>query len=401
MPLTIAMPMNGDGLSDPFDEPEAFYADVVHSLDGIVWEANPSTFQFLFVSRQAEALLGYPAREWLEDPEFWRHHTHPDDVAWCTAYCLDATAQNRNHSFDYRMITADGRAVWLRDIVTVHARADGSKRLVGIMLDITQQKSAELEHQAAEERVRRREEWFRRLIEHAWDTTFVVDRHKTIVSVSPSIGRVLGYTPKELEGREALDLANPDDAPAFRSFLANVFEAASAGEELEYRARHKDGRERVLQTFAARSHDDDGQEVAILNARDVTEKKALEAQLVTSQKMEAIGLLAGGIAHDFNNLLTVIRGYAETLPEGASAQSSHGEVEEIRRAADRAAVLTQQLLAFSRKQVVRPSTFDVNVTITEISRLLSRLIGENIELQIRTGEDVPLSLRTRDKSSRC
>ena len=381
--------MSSEPRRDGLDASERFYAHVVHSLDGIVWEADAVTFQFLFVSRQAESILGYSVREWLEDPAFWRRHTHPEDVEWCTAYCLDATAHERNHSFDYRMIAADGRAVWLRDIVTVQARGDGSKRLVGIMLDISEQKRAESDRRAAEEQVKRGEEWFRRLIEHAWDTTLVVDRHGVILFVSPAITRVLGFAASDLTGSRAVDLATPADKGRLQSFLDGLFEIENVGRDLEYRARHRDNSERVLETFAARSRDQAGREVAILNARDITEKKALESQLMTSQKMEAIGLLAGGIAHDFNNLLTVIRGYADMLWEQLPAGAMTEELAEIRRAADRASVLTQQLLAFSRKQVVRPSAVDVNATITDLSTLLARVIGEHIQLHIRTAPDVP------------
>ena len=120
-----------------------FYETIVHSLGGIVWEANPITFQFTFVSEQAERILGYTIREWLDDPDFWRRHTHPDDVDWCTAYCVDSTRHGRNHTFEYRMIAKDGQIVWLRDVVTVRTEPDGSKRMLGVMLDISEVKRLE------------------------------------------------------------------------------------------------------------------------------------------------------------------------------------------------------------------------------------------------------------------
>ncbi|MGH7560316.1 MAG: response regulator [Gemmatimonadales bacterium] len=122
---------------------EVLYETIVDSLGGIVWEADGSTFQFSFVSPRAEELLGYPASQWLEQPDFWAAHTHPDDRAWCAAFCLDATAQRRDHQFEYRMLAADGRVVWLHDIVTVKSMPDGSVRLWGIMIDITARKLAE------------------------------------------------------------------------------------------------------------------------------------------------------------------------------------------------------------------------------------------------------------------
>ena len=126
-------------------ENSALYSKLVNSLDAIVWEADGETFQFTFVSLQAEKILGYPIREWLK-PNFWRDHTHPDDTDWCAAYCLDATRRRQDHEFEYRMIAADGRIVWLHDIVSVKREPGGGPLyLRGIMLDITQRKRAEEE----------------------------------------------------------------------------------------------------------------------------------------------------------------------------------------------------------------------------------------------------------------
>src|SRR5262249_47726418 len=116
-------------------------------------------------------------------------------------------------------------------------------------------------------------------------------------------------------------------------------------------------------------------------AEDVTEKRALEDQLRQSQKMEAVGRLAGGVAHDFNNLLTVIKGYSELmLDQVKPADPMHSEIEEVKRAADRAAALTRQLLAFSRKQVLAPKVLDMNAVVTNMEKLLRRLLGEDVEL---------------------
>jgi nitrogen-specific signal transduction histidine kinase/ActR/RegA family two-component response regulator len=116
-------------------------------------------------------------------------------------------------------------------------------------------------------------------------------------------------------------------------------------------------------------------------AEDVTERRALEDQLRQSQKMEAVGRLAGGVAHDFNNLLTVIKGYSELmLDQLQQADPLRGSIEEVKKAADRAAGLTRQLLAFSRKQVLAPRVLDLNSIVTNMERLLQRLIGEDVQL---------------------
>src|SRR5258706_7225471 len=116
--------------------------------------------------------------------------------------------------------------------------------------------------------------------------------------------------------------------------------------------------------------------------QDITDRRLLEDQLRQSQKMEAIGRLAGGIAHDLNNALTAIAGYAElALGEVPSDHAARADVEEIRRAAERAGSVTRQLLAFSRKQLLEPRVFDLNETIGAISRLLSRLLGADVDVQ--------------------
>ena len=115
------------------------YEELVASINGIVWEADARTFQFTFVSQQAERLLGYPVGKWLA-PNFWVDHLHPDDRKPAVEFCLRATREKRSHDFEYRMIAADGRAVWLRDIVSVIVQGDDVSGLRGVMVDVTDQK---------------------------------------------------------------------------------------------------------------------------------------------------------------------------------------------------------------------------------------------------------------------
>jgi PAS domain S-box-containing protein len=226
---------------------------LINALGGIVWEAEPETLQFLFVSEAAERILGYPARTWLEEPDFWVRHTHPDDVERCASVYRVASDRGENHELEYRMIAADGCIVWLRDIVSVCRSEDGRTRLVGLAVDITNQKREELSQQ----------------------------------------------------------------------------------------------------------------------------------ELAEATRMDAVGRLAGGVAHDFNNLLTVIAGYAELVSSTLDAADFRSEdLGEIKRAAHRASLLTRQLLAFSRKQVLRPEVLDINGIICDVASLIERLIGDGIDLVI-------------------
>src|SRR5215218_737084 len=135
---------------------------LINGIGGIVWEAEPDTFRFTFVNEEAQRILGYPVSNWLEDPDFWRRHTHRDDLERCATLCREASRRGEDHEFEYRMIAADSRVVWLRDIVSVRQDSDGTRRLIGIALDIT----AEKEEQAAKQRL---SQLYQALIENSSD----------------------------------------------------------------------------------------------------------------------------------------------------------------------------------------------------------------------------------------
>ncbi|HEV8340893.1 MAG TPA: PAS domain-containing protein [Candidatus Binatia bacterium] len=120
------------------------FRDLVQELKAILWEADPTTWQFLFVSKQAEAILGYPVEQWLSEPDFWVNHIYAADRERAVSYCQNSTAKGEDHEFDYRMVAADGRVVWLHDIVRVAKNEEGRPRqLYGLMVDITERKRSE------------------------------------------------------------------------------------------------------------------------------------------------------------------------------------------------------------------------------------------------------------------
>src|SRR5688572_4564094 len=356
------------------------YKRLVNSLGCIVWEADPSSFQFTFVSAQAEAILGYPVQDWLGDPTFWRRHTHPDDVEWCSAFCTDATRQGRDHQFDYRMIAADGRVVWLRDIVTL-TREDGTPRLRGIMLDITTCKRAEQE-------LRRSEARYRSLVTATSHSVWTADADGNAYEDAPFWQELTGQTRAQLAGRGWCDALHPDDrervARAWIHSVANGLPYAQ-----EYRVRAHDGTYRIVSVSGAPVRDEAGTITEwIGTCNDVTEPREVTATVLQSQKMDSLGRLAGGVAHDFNNLLTVILGYSDFLmTDRADGDSVRQDVGEIRRAAKQASLLTQQLLAFSRKQLRQPTFIDLNQHIRESSAMLGRIIGEHITVELVLARD--------------
>jgi two-component system cell cycle sensor histidine kinase/response regulator CckA len=203
--------------------------------------------------------------------------------------------------------------------------------------------------------------------------------------------RIFGVPIGSFDGTAAtfLNLVHPDDRAAVKAAIDQDASNTNAF-EIEYRIV-RDGAIRWLHARADIVHDAVGRPVRMIGTvQDSTDRRQLEEQLRQSQKLEAIGRLAGGVAHDLNNALTAIGGYAElALGELTADQSARLDVEEIRRAAERAASVTRQLLAFSRKQLLEPRVFDVNETITSLGRMLERLIGGDVELHTNVGADVP------------
>lgn len=242
-----------------------------------------------------------------------------------------------------------------------------------------------------------REELFRLISENAADMIAVVDANGQRLYNSPAYAHILGYTPEDLQGTSGFDQIHPDDRPLVERAAREAL-AGGIAHIIQYRMRHKDGSWRILESRSSTIRDADGKvaKLVVVN-RDVSERKNLEEQFRQSQKMEAIGRLSGGVAHDFNNLLGVIIGYAEFLDERLDAEDPlRGSAGEILKAGKRAASLTRQLLAFSRQQVLDPKIVNLNGAVSDIDKLLRRLIGEDVELS--TTLDPHLGMVKADQS---
>jgi two-component system, cell cycle sensor histidine kinase and response regulator CckA len=233
------------------------------------------------------------------------------------------------------------------------------------------------------------EELFRLIGENAADMIAVVTADGRRLYNSPSYQKALGYTVEELERTSAYEQVHPDELQKVKA-AAEEARATGVGRCLEYRVRDKKGEWRVLESTASAVRDSSGNvEKLIVVNRDITARRDLERQLVLSQRLEAVGKLSGGIAHDFNNLLGVIIGYSEALQQSITPENPLREaVDEIEKAGQRAAALTQQLLAFSRKQVLEPKVLDLNSIVTDMRNMLHRLIGEDVELRFDSCGDL-------------
>jgi PAS domain S-box-containing protein len=248
----------------------------------------------------------------------------------------------------------------------------GRRRLfTAVVRDITQRKQA----QAA---VRASARQFRALFEGAIDAMLVLDDEGRAVEANAAASALHGLPREELLGRRLDESGRGFD---FAELWARVRDGRRARGDME--VRRADGAERSVE-FTVTADFLPGSHLAVL--RDVTEARQLESQLRHAQRMEPLGRLAGGVAHDFNNLLNVITGYGEMLRRDLPAGAAQRRADAILKAAERAAGLTHQLLAFSRRQVLQPRVIDLNTVVADFHAMVSRLLGERIRLSLRLDE---------------
>jgi two-component system cell cycle sensor histidine kinase/response regulator CckA len=251
--------------------------------------------------------------------------------------------------------------------------AGGQKLFTVILRDVS-------ERQRAEEALRQSEECYRMLFESNPQPMWVYDTNTlAFLAVNEAAVQHYGYSPGEFLAMTIADIRPKEDLVRLQDYLKDM-DAGASGTTV-WRHLKKDGSVIDVEIIG-HGIAFDGHAARLVLATDITERKFLEDQLRQAQKMEAIGRLAGGVAHDFNNLLTAIIGYSQLLMTRIGPDSNlRRELEEIYKAGTRAASLTSQLLAFSRKQVIQPVILDLNVIVADTGKMLRRLIGEDIELQ--------------------
>lgn len=252
------------------------------------------------------------------------------------------------------------------------------------------------ERRQAEAALLTSEQRFRALFESSREGILITDAQSRIVAANPAAAKILGYSSaEELAGVSALDLY-PDPAQK-NAWFAELMQKGYV-EAMELRVRRKDGSEAVILGGGVLRRDAEGRILSTESMfTDITElkraeeeRKKLEEQLRQAQKMEALGLLAGGMAHEFNNLLTIIQGNAElALSSLTPSQTNYQELLTIYKTAERAATLTRQVLALSRRQILQRKELDLNALISNLVTVLQRLIGESIELHSELAPDLP------------
>lgn len=328
---------------------------------------------------------GYPIDEIIGRLK-WTDFAHPDDLKrMVEQHKLRRTTPDAALTvYEIRYLSKYGE---LRYALLNIQLVPGTQRSVASLIDITRRREAEKKLKASEEK-------FRSLAESSPLAIMLHQGDQWIYANQAAID-ISGFSEKELYAMHFWDLVHPDYTELIKQTGHNRQQGKAVPRSYEFKIIAKDGTEKWVSLTGNRIQFED-KPTALIAVIDINEQKKaeedksrLEAQLQQAQKMESVGRLAGGVAHDFNNMLGVILGHTElALMQVDPLHPLHNNLAEIRKAANRSADLTRQLLAFARKQTISPKILDLNETVTGMLKMLRRLIGEDIDLSWQPEENV-------------
>ncbi len=347
-----------------------------------MWDCDVPTGK-VYLSEGWSVLLGGEPQETHTTVQELLQITHPEDQerVWRLSG-KNVKGEIPRYREEHRVRNSTGKWIWVESTGKVVSRDRKGRvlRMMGTNVDISERKHRE-------EALRHSEANHRSMMAAAPYGIYCVDPDGKFLFVNPALVEMLGYdSPEELMSvniNKSVYLSSDERARLIRENPGGM-----NGVEAEW--KRKDGALLTVR-LGSRAVRDAGGNITHYEVigEDVTEKRELERQLLQAQKMDAVGRLAGGIAHDFNNLLTIIGGHLALLQETSTGPSPHFEgIEQAQKAADRAVVLTRQLLTFSRMQFLQPKIINLNAVVTEIAKLLPPLLGANIELVIVPGPNL-------------
>ncbi|MCI0415431.1 PAS domain S-box protein [bacterium] len=307
----------------------------------------------------------------------WAEALHPEDRNRVFDEWNAAVKEAKPFASEYRFQKRDGAVNWVIG-QSVSVKGDGGDVIgyIGTVTDISERKHRE-------EILRESELRLRTFVGSVDEIVFEFDEQATYLNIWTVNEDLLARPKNELLGHRVDDFFPPDDSQIFRERLHRVLQTGQA-ETVEYPLEVPAGKRWFLARMSPVPASDGSYKTVCVSTRDVTDLKFLQEQLLQSQKIETVGRLAGGIAHDFNNLLMAISSYCELIGLKYKSDSPLLEhITEIQKAAEHGASLTRQLLAFSRKQVLASKKLDLNHLILKMQSLVSSLIGERIDLEVK------------------
>lgn len=357
---------------------EKYRTLVEHSLAGV---AIVQHRRFRYANPKFAEIVGYTQDEVLAFQSFL-DPVHEDD----RAVVQDKHRQRVEEGFQpdpytVRVRRKDGRIV---DVETsgMLTRYQGEPAMISTILDVT-------ERRRAYQQISESEKLFRTLFEESPIGIVMASHDGVIQRVNASFCEMLEYTEEELIGRSIVEISHPDTGTP--DSVAKVMKDAEFVVRLNKRYKRKGGAIVEAETTVSSIKDEDGKLLyGVAMVEDVTEKRRLEEQLHGILRLESVGQLAGGVAHNFNNALAAISGYSELLARRFDAKDpALRDLEQIQRVAEQSAQLTQQLLAFSRAEHLRPSVFCLNDPVESTRDLLSPLLGDELRIHLRLDRNLP------------
>ncbi len=364
---------------------DARFRDLAELLPEIVFEIDLSG-RVTFINHQGLLVSGRSRADYEVGIDFM-DHVHPEDRERCEEANAAVLRGERDGADEYRFMRTDGSSFPVMARTTPIFRQSQAIGLRGLIFDIS-------EREMAERALRDSEETLAGIVNALGDGVIATDADENVVRMNPAAERMTRWPYADARGKPIDEVFQVVDTASHASLLKEGERALRAAVQSpapveallidrEDEERHIELRFSLLRDAAG------GQRGSVYVFSDLTERRKLERQLLMAQRMESVGRLAGGIAHDFNNLLGAITCYADLLKKQlADSDPNREDVEAIAHATNRAADLTRQLLAFSRRQILQPRVLDLNDMVSGIDKILHRGIGEDVELKTELGEEL-------------
>ena len=365
---------------DALRESERRALQLAENVDEIFWIANVADGRVLYVNPAYEKISGRPREHLYRDTHALLEAVHPEDRGKITITPTQFT--DGFHLDEYRMQRPDGAVRWIEDrSFPVHDGEGRLIRLVGIAKDVTASKEAELKLRESEERFRIVAQTTTDVV---WDWNLRDDTIRWNDGLKLRFGHDFGPVTTSAMWSDHI---HPDDRARVVTGIHAVIAGKTNDWQDEYRFTCGDGSSAMVIDRGRVIRDDAGAPLRMVGAMiDITQQRHLEEQLRQSQRLDAIGKLTGGVAHDFNNILMVIAANVEAMQEEVVDRAAAERLERIGGAARRAADLTRQLLAFSRRQTLRPQITDLNELISVTGSLLHRALGGEVDIDLRLAD---------------